>query len=226
VADPATFLSQLALQYGYLGLFLAALLGSVIPFVPLPFEIAIVLLSGSLDPLALGIVAGIGGALGKATSYFLGRSGYLVSKGATKKNLEFLGRSIGRYGDLGVFIFAVTPLPDDVYFVPLGMVRFPFARFMLFNALGKVILYTGLAYFGRAYFNLATYYLGGSELVTTAIIVVITLAVTILLAKTNWELAYRKYKAGGLLAVLTSVPELLRSSPEHDDEGPGQAPAS
>ncbi|QQG48121.1 MAG: VTT domain-containing protein [archaeon] len=212
MSDLVTLLYDLSLSYGYLGVFLASLAGSVIPFLPVPYLIVVILLSGTLDPFALGVVAGIGGALGKATSYFLGRSGYLISGKGTQKNLEFLGRFIGRYGDLGVFLFAVTPLPDDIYLVPLGMVKFPFWRFMAVNTLGKVILSVAVAYFGQAYFQLAGSTLGPSSLGPTILVIVLTVVVTVLLARADWELAYRKYKSGGLREVLLGTLAILRIS--------------
>lgn len=218
MADLVGLLGEIAIRYGYFGVFLASLAGSVIPFLPVPYLIVVILLSGRLDPLALGVAAGVGGALGKATSYFLGRSGYLISGNQTKKNLEFLGSFIGRYGDLGVFIFAVTPLPDDVYLVPLGMVRFPFWRFMAINTLGKIILSTAVAYFGLAYFQFASFYLGTSELTTTIAIIAITLVVTVLLARADWALAYRKYQAGGPKGVLLGARRILRLGREDGPE--------
>jgi len=209
VADFAQILTQLAYSYGYPGVFLASLLGSLVPFLPVPYLIVVILLSKTLDPLTLGVVAGVGGALGKSTSYILGRSGYLFSGERTKKNLKFLGGFVGKYGDLGVFVFAVTPLPDDLYYVPLGMVGFPFWRLMLANTAGKVILSTGVAYFGRQYFEAAKFYLGGSELVTTLLLLALTLAVTIVLARADWEAAYTIYKEGGTTAVLRRLDEVL-----------------
>jgi membrane protein DedA with SNARE-associated domain len=187
MADPATFLTELALQYGYLGIFATALLGSVIPFLPIPYLIAVVLLSNVLNPLVLGIAAGLGGAVGKTTSYFLGRSGYLLSKERTRKNMDTLRSLAGKYGDLAVFIFAATPLPDDICFVPIGVVRFPFWRFLLANTAGKLVLAIAVAYLGRAYFVFATVFLQESTTVATIAIMVVTVVMTILLLRVDWE---------------------------------------
>ena len=208
--DLLALLNDLAIRYGYSCVFLASLAGSVIPFLPVPYLIVVILLSNRLDPLLLGIVAGVGGALGKVTSYFLGRSGYLASSKETKRNLEFLGKFVGRYGDLGVFIFAVTPLPDDLYLVPLGMVRFPFWRFMGVNTLGKVILSTIVAYSGNAYFRFADVYLGAGELVSAGIIVALTAVATILLARADWALAYQLYSTQGVKGILAGASRILR----------------
>ncbi len=209
MADLLGLLGQLALQYGYFGIFLASVIGSLVPFLPVPYLIIAVVLSNTLDPLALGIAAGIGGALGKTTSYLLGKWGYLLSGRETRKNLEFFGSFIKRYGTLGVFVFAVTPLPDDIYYVPLGMVKFPFWRFMAASAAGKAILSIAVAYFGKAYFEFSSLYFGAGEVVTTLAIIVITLAVTILLARTDWELAYRRYQTAGMGGVVRGAREIL-----------------
>ncbi len=209
MADLAQLLAQLAYSYGYLGVFLASLLGSLVPFLPVPYLIVVILLSGTLDPLTLGVVAGVGGALGKTTSYLLGRSGYMMSGERTKRNLRFLGGFVGKYGDLGVFVFAVTPLPDDLYLVPLGMLRFPFWRLMAVNTTGKVILSTALAYFGRQYFQVAQFYLGTDELTSALVILVVTLAFTILLARVDWEKAYGIYHEQGVSGVLRRFGEIL-----------------
>ncbi len=187
MADFLTTLTNLALQYGYLGVFGTALLGSVVPFLPVPYLIIVVLLSNRLDPLALGIAAGLGATVGKTTSYFLGRSGYLLSKGSTKKKMDTLRSLAGKYGDLAVFIFALTPLPDDVCFVPIGVMRFPFWRFLLANAAGKLGEALFVAYFGRAYFTIATGFLGVSEILAMIIALVLTLVVTILLLRVDWD---------------------------------------
>jgi membrane protein DedA with SNARE-associated domain len=215
VVDLTGLLGDLAFRYGYPGVFAASLVGSLVPFLPLPYLIVVVLLSGSLDPLTLGVVAGIGGALGKTTSYLLGRSGYFVSGESSRRNLEFLGSFLGKYGDLGVFIFAVTPLPDDLYLVPLGMVKFPFWRFMAVNTSGKVILSTAVAYFGRGYFSFAGFYLGADQLFSTVLIIALTLVTTVLLARADWGLAYKMYAHGGPMEVLRGTRQILGlSKPE------------
>jgi membrane protein YqaA with SNARE-associated domain len=219
LSDPATYLYQLALQYGYVGVFFAALLGSSLPFVPIPFLIGVVVLSNTLDPLLLGVAAGLGSTIGKVTSYMLGRGGYTVSSERTKKNMDALRTVASKYGDLGVFIFAVTPLPDDLLYVPIGATKFPFWRFLLANAAGKLILSIGVAYFGKAYIQLAESYLGTNELVTILLVFALTVSVTIVLGRADWGMAYSKYEQGGIMAVLRSLNEILAIGSHPSQEG-------
>ena len=216
LSDIGGLLNDLARVYGLPGVFAASLLGSIIPFLPVPYLIIVVLLSGQIDPLSLGIAAGIGGAIGKSTSYILGRSGYLVAKPGTQQNLSFLGRFVRKYGDLGVFIFAVTPLPDDIYMIPMGMVRFPFWRFMLANTAGKIILSVAVAYFGRAYLGFSSLFLGEGSFLTIVVLIVGTIVLTVLLARADWETAYNEYKQGGIAAVLKASLRIVRVTKRED----------
>ena len=201
----------LAQAYGYPGVFIVSLLGSVIPFIPLPYLFIVVLLSNTLDPLLLGISAGIGGSLGKITSYALGRGGYRLFGEDTKRRMDALRELIGKYGDIGVFIFALTPLPDDIYLIPVGMMRFSFWRFLLANTLGKIILSISVAYLGKTYFDIATEILGqGYQLHVTIAAVLVMVIITIFLLKIDWEEFLRIVKSEGIRGVLKKLDIILQ----------------
>ncbi len=203
-------LLQVAQQYGYLGVFAVSLLGSLIPFLPVPYLFVVVLLSDSLDPLLLGIVSGLGGSLGKITSYALGRGGYRLFSQERKRKMDTLRDLIGKYGDLGVFIFALTPLPDDVYLIPIGMMRFSFWRFLLANTLGKIILSVFVAYAGRTYFDVAIM-LFGKEAQLPAIIaaVVAMVIITVVLLRVDWEVMVRILREQGVTGVIRNLGLIL-----------------
>ena len=172
-------------QFGYSGVFVISALGSVIPFVPLPYLVVVVLLSQSQNPLLLGLAAGAGGAVGKMTSYFLGRFGYMVVGEKSRGNLDALHSVLEKYGALGVFLFAVTPLPDDLYVIPMGIIRLPLWKFFAANLAGKVVLSVGVAYLGRAYFESADL-LSGDSLAGATVAAVLTVAVSLLLMRVDW----------------------------------------
>jgi len=207
--DLSKLLVDFSFQYGYLGVFAASILGSIIPFIPLPYLFVVVLLSDMLDPLMLGIAAGVGGSLGKITSYALGRSGYKLFKPETKRRMDALRSLIGKYGDLGVFIFALTPLPDDVYLIPIGMMRFTFWRFLLANTAGKILLAVFVAYLGRIYFDLASVFLGEAQFTAVAAAIAVMIAVTIVLLRVDWELALQIVKKQGWRGVLSNLSAIL-----------------
>lgn len=201
-------LEALATQFGYLGVFGVSALGSAVPFLPVPYLLVVVLLSGTQNPLYLGVAAGVGGALGKVTSYLLGRFGYMAAGAQTRGNLDALHGFVARYGALGVFVFAVSPLPDDVYVIPMGIVRLPFWRFFVANLAGKLVLSVAVAYLGRAYFG----YVGvvaGNSLLATAVAVALTVAFSVAVMKADWVLAVDAARNGGAGGVLRRLPEIL-----------------
>ena len=64
--------------YGYPAVFLVSLLSNAALLLPAP-GIALVVAAGStLDPLVVGVVAGLGAALGEMTGYFVGQSGQVI----------------------------------------------------------------------------------------------------------------------------------------------------
>lgn len=196
-----------ALQaYGYVGAFLISVLGSLIPFLPVPYLIPIVLMSKTLDPLLLGILAGIGGAIGKLTSYGLGRFGRRLLKEERRRKMTILGRAIGKYGALAVFLFALTPLPDDIIYIPIGLAGFDLIKFMFANALGKIILSWIVAYGGRLYFDLAGIFLGqGGGLTATFIALTAMIIITILLLRIDWEEVMKSAERSGFMAAMKSM---------------------
>ena len=200
-------LRAVAETYGYGGVFVISLIGSLVPFLPLPYLFVVVLLSNSLDPMLLGLVSGIGGAIGKLTSYALGRAGYRLLGEARKKRMDSLRELLGRYGDLAVFAFALTPLPDDVYYIPAGMIKMPLWRFMLANTAGKVLLAIFVAYTGGLYFTLFESTLGDTM---GMVIAIAALAViTALVLRTDWEKVLIHLRSGGVKEVVKNLDEIL-----------------
>ncbi len=195
---------ELAFSYGYLGVFLISILGSIIPFVPFPYLFIVVILSRTLNPLLLGTLAGLGGAIGKITSYAIGRAGYKILSQNTKRQMDVMRKIIGKYGYIGVFIFALTPLPDDVYYVPIGMARLNFWRFLIASSAGKIVLGIITAYIGRSYLWLFSYFVGDSILGTIPAIFIL-IVVTILMLRIDWEYALKTYKESGIKGILISL---------------------
>jgi len=186
--------------YGYIGAFMIALLGSLVPFLPVPYLLPIVLMSKTLDPLLLGVLAGVGGALGKLTSYGLGRFSRRLLSEERRKKMTYLGNAIGKYGAVAVFLFALTPLPDDVIYIPVGLTGLNLAKFMIANMLGKIVLSWIVAYTGRLYFDIAELLLGKEGSLEAVVVAIIAMAIiTIILLKIDWEEVVRAGRERGLM---------------------------
>ena len=193
-------------SYGYFGAFMISVLGSVVPFLPVPYLIPIVLMARILDPLVLGVVAGVGGALGKITSYLLGRFGRRFLSEERRRRTAILGKAIERYGVVAVFLFALTPLPDDVIYIPVGLTGLSIVRFMIANMMGKIILSWIVAYAGRLYFDLAELFLGGEGgLEATILAIVAMVLITAFLLMVDWERVIKAWRRRGFWAALREM---------------------
>ncbi len=145
------FLFSLMERYGYFGIFLISLVeSSTIIF---PFGFAIIIFTSptlfSLNPLLVGLIAGLGAAVGEFTGYGLGLGGRKVIEKKYKKDIEKVEKLFQRYGGfLVIVLFAATPLPDDIVGLLGGTLRYPLKKFFIASLIGKIILNLALAYAG------------------------------------------------------------------------------
>lgn len=148
----AEFLLSLA-SFGYLGVFLASLLGSATVILPVPIFGVVFTAGAVLNPLLVGIIAGFGSAIGELVSYGIGFGGEkLLEKRLSLKNNKWMIRGkkwMNRYGGFFlVFIFAASPLPDDIIGLICGAIKYDIKKYFLACLLGKILLCLALAYGG------------------------------------------------------------------------------
>jgi membrane protein YqaA with SNARE-associated domain len=198
--DIADWMKTFALQYGYLGIFLISLIGAMSIFVPIPYTIVIFILGGlpSFDPLLIAVAAGIGSAIGEFSGYFLGVGGRKVIGDKYRKKMDFITKLFKKYGSLVIFIFALTPLPDDLLFIPLGVMRYSLLRAFVPALLGKFFSNLIIAYSGRLSLEIVNSLFGvegegTSLLIGTVIGIVLLVIVFIIMFKFDWEKHFAKY---------------------------------
>ena len=195
-----------ALQYGYLGIFLISLIGAMSIFVPIPYTIVIFILGGVqdtfgnwlFDPLWIAVAAGIGSAIGEFSGYLLGAGGRKAIGNRYKKKMDFITKLFKKYGSVAIFIFALTPLPDDLLFIPLGVMRYSLLRAFIPALIGKFFSNLIIAYSGRLSLEIIGNLFGvegegTSLLVGTIIGVVLLVIVLIIMFKFDWEKHFAKY---------------------------------
>ena len=164
----AVFIENLS-QLGYLGALLAGFLGSsTLFFSVFPSFITIPIIGSQLNPVLVGIMAGLGAGVGQYLHYYIGVGGRKLfeNKSLFGKKIS-LGRfkfprlyrrnrkpidweeKIRKYGVGLIFIFAATPLtPDDILWIPLGVMGYPKLRALIAAILGKIALNLMYAYTG------------------------------------------------------------------------------
>jgi membrane protein DedA with SNARE-associated domain len=192
---------NLCMQYGYLGIFVISLAGAMSIIVPVPDTIIIFTLAGLkigggwvFAPLLIALAATLGGAIGEVSGYLLGLSSKKVITGKYKKNVDFLVKVFDKFGAIAIFAFALTPLPDDMVFIPLGASRYNPIKAFAPALTGKLLLSIAVAYGGRFSIGIIRDVFGvGGDLMSVVISTGIGIAFAIALFKVDWARRFEKY---------------------------------
>lgn len=197
---------------GLLGVFLAVFISHFIPFIPLPGYLATVTYvathSDVVSVTAAVLTTALGATLGKVLVFFYGYGIGRVVMGEEFQYAKKFFDKISKWGiDVAVFIFAASPLADDVLYIPLGAAGYSIRRFFLAVFAGKLLLASAIALFTDAALMAVDRYLGDVRL-SIAIVAVATLVVTILVLRIKWSRVLVAYESGGLKS---AIREALRS---------------
>jgi uncharacterized membrane protein YdjX (TVP38/TMEM64 family) len=134
-------------RYGYAAVFLVGLVSNATLILPVPGLAVSAVLGSVFNPYIVGLVGGVGQALGELTGYMAGYSGQTWVD--EHPRYERLVRWMQRYGMLTVFVLALLPNPVfDVAGIIAGVLRLGVWRFLLSCAAGKIIKNIGFAVAG------------------------------------------------------------------------------
>lgn len=140
--------------YGYLGIAAVAAISASTVFLPtFPLSLLVFLAAAKLNPIGVGIAAGVGSAAGEMVSYFIARGGEKVLERKYKRQINYMEKLFQKYhGSLVIFAVAAIPvIPFDFMGLFAGGIRYDANRFFLAAAAGKTVRYTIVAlagYFG------------------------------------------------------------------------------
>jgi membrane protein YqaA with SNARE-associated domain len=188
------WMEQLAYQYGYLGVFLLSFIGAISIVFPIPYTIVIYLLGSFLDPFLIAFSGGLGSAIGEFAGYLLGYYGRMVISEERKRKMDYMLKIFDRYGAVAIFLFALTPLPDDLLIIPLGIMHYNPVKFLIPCILGKFSMCLILALGGRFSISIIRGLLAGEGgWVTTVITFLLLIGIIIIMLKLDWEKIFLKY---------------------------------
>jgi len=186
------------LHFSYLGIFLLSLVGAMSIFVPIPYTLVIFQLGASLDPFLLMISGGFGAAIGELSGYVLGYYGRKIVSQERLRKMSYLIKAFGRYLPIAMFFFAFTPLPDDLLFIPLGVLKYKLWKVFIPSLLGKMLMCFTLAMAGRIGIDLIRSTLGEEFIgIGTVILSILSIIVLVILFKVDWEKVLEKYVKAG-----------------------------
>lgn len=138
--------------YGYLGVFVISLILNATVIIPVSAMAVIASLGPVLPPpFFVGVVGGIGAAIGEMTGYVAGRAGReLLAKNKIYIRVE---RWVQRWGMMAVFVLSIFPFLFDIVGIIAGATRMPVWKFFIACILGRMILYISVAYIGSVLFD-------------------------------------------------------------------------
>ena len=161
------FVTMLITDYLYVGVFLAALIETIIPPIPtmvvFPTAGFIASQNGLELPelFLLGIVGGLGASIGSTVIYLialkLGRTvllKYLKYVKISEKKLTKVERWFQKYGDKAVLFGRMIPVFREMISIPAGLLKMKFVKFLAYTILGScgwsiTLMFIGY-YFGVA----------------------------------------------------------------------------
>jgi membrane protein DedA with SNARE-associated domain len=192
------WMEQFAHQFNYFGIFFISLIGALSIIIPIPYTLVIYLSGAFLDPFLVAVSGGLGSALGEFSGYVLGYYGRVVLSEDRRRKMDYMMRIFQRYGFATIFLFALTPLPDDLLFIPLGMMRYSFVKVFVPAFLGKTLMCFILALSGRLSIGVIKVAFGEGGwlgvVITSAFLIIIIAAIL----KIDWEKNFEKYIGEGV----------------------------
>lgn len=145
------------LQFGYLGILIISFIGSIIVFVPVPYFPILVTASFNpkFDPHMIALVSAVGTVAAKTIIFLVSYYGRKILSDKTKKRMLPLQKLVSRYGWPGAFAAALTPIPDDLVYIPLGLAKYSPWKFAAATFAGKFLMNEaivwGSVYLGRPF---------------------------------------------------------------------------
>ena len=161
------WLTTLLAEYLYAGVFIAAIIETIIPPIP---TMAVFPTAGFLasqnnfelyQVILLGIIGGLGASIGSTVIYLialkLGRVAllkYLRYVKVSEKKLTRVENWFQKYGDKAVLFGRMIPVFREMVSIPAGLLKMKFAKFLTYTILGScgwsiTLILVGY-YFGNA----------------------------------------------------------------------------
>lgn len=198
-----SWLINLFIEYGYAGIASISIVGNMVPFLPVPYLVAIFLLAPYLNPALVALCVAIGATVGKCISYLIGRGGYNLLGASRKEGLQCLSSLLGKYGAIAVYFFAALPLPDDIVIIPFGLMRYNFPKFFVALFVGKLTLGFIVAYAAFYGWGIISWLVGDNNVILITILSVVFMLIMILIIlKINWIEAAEFVGEKGIVAYI------------------------
>ena len=129
----------------YSTIFLLTFISAILIFVPIPYFpiLMTAVMTTNLDPNLISMTGAFGALLAKLIVYlvsYYGRSLFTVKTRFNPDDYPETFRIINKYGGLAILVASITPIPDNIIYIPIGMCRYNPLKFALITLIGKITL--------------------------------------------------------------------------------------
>ncbi|MEM4717421.1 MAG: VTT domain-containing protein [Desulfurococcaceae archaeon] len=200
-------------QYGYIGLFILAFISNAIPYSTIPYLFLVVPIlarAGSTGLVTLTLSLTAGATIGKLIVFLLGR--FLVRIEKVKKMLGKAPDFVRKHKTsifMTIFLVAALPIPDDVFYIPIGSSNYNIIYFALALFLGKLVITTLTAIYGVVAAYVLEEAIGLDPLTSIPILIALTALLMIIIGKINWEEVEDVYSRKGSFHAFLHVIALI-----------------
>ena len=203
-------------ELGYIGIILISFVSSLIPFIPIPYFPVLITASfnTNFNPHIISIISALGIVGAKTIIFFISYYGRKILSDKTKKRMRPLQNLVSRYGWFGAFIAALTPIPDDIVYIPLGLAKYNPWKFATATFAGKFLMNEsivwGSIFLGRPFVEdiLSSDTTDQTSLIIAAIVSTIVLAVVVYFSlRIDWAKVIGRW-----------FPWTLKNSNEEEDD--------
>lgn len=207
------FYDKIGLFGIYIATLLISILGTFTIMIPVPYILGIItaLLILPVNPLLLALASAIGSTIGEFSSWLVGRgTGELINKKAYMNKIKGLSELIKKgYGSWLVFFYALTPLPDDILLIALGMEKYPLKKTIIPGFIGKFLMICTLilviflaknTIIGQGILSIYGLETTNGSVkstenpLTSTIIMIVTIAITLLIISIDWDKFIKRIK--------------------------------
>ncbi len=211
--DNTGLMELLATSSMLVNVFIVSFLSNAVPYMTVPY-LALIAGYGAtvddpLDKATLVLVSGVGAGLGKVVVFLVGRGARVLVSKERRRMMELAARLARRSVFLAVFLFAALPLPDDILYLPLGLMGYSLTLFTIAVVAGKIVITGAAVLLGSS----VSVLLGsGNTLVAAVAAAAIGILLSVLVARMDWVRVIESYEKDGVAAAFqTLIEEVLRA---------------
>jgi membrane protein DedA with SNARE-associated domain len=193
-------------QFVYLGILFASFLVNMVIFVPIPiYPVPVIsVFDKKLDPNSIAIYSATGIIIAKTIIFYLAYYGHNIlfkKRSHFNKKIILLQKLSSKYGWKAAIIAAVTPIPDDIVYISLGLARYNPWKFVISTFIGKLaineIVVWAAVYLGKPFIDKFMYNNNTIDPFNVTISVIVSISIAIVIIYTfmriDMEKVIRKY---------------------------------